>query len=216
MEIVAICAGPARRLDWRGESYRTAIFKNPVESAAIGPLGLEGDEQADLAVHGGPDKAVYVYSADHYPWWKERLPGREPAHGAFGENLTVAGLDEAGVCLGDGFLAGGALLTAVQPRLPCAKLGLRFDDPGMVKRFAQSLRLGIYFRVAQPGRVRRGDGFEKVSEHPIRFPVLDLARLYFDPELTAEKARPALGHPALNDHWRGMLARRLNPPPNEG
>lgn len=211
MEIASICAGPARKIIWRGETVSTAIFKGPVEAAVIGKLGLEGDEQADLAVHGGPDKAVYAYSADHYPWWKERLPGRELAHGAFGENLTVAGLDEASVCLGDAFLAGGALLTAVQPRLPCAKLGLRFDDPGMVKRFAQSLRLGVYFRVARPGRVRRGDAFEKVSAHKIRLPVLELARLYFDPGLTAEKARPALEHPELNDNWRSMLGRKLGP-----
>lgn len=215
MTIVSICAGPARRLGWRGETFTTAIFKGPVEAVRIGELGLEGDEQADLAVHGGPDKAVYGYSADHYPWWRERLPGKELVHGAFGENLTVAGFRDDEACLGDGYLAGGALLTAVQPRLPCAKLGLRFDDPGMVKRFAQSLRLGVYFRVARPGRARRGDAFEKVSEHALRFPVLDLARLYFDPELTPEKARPALEHPALNDNWRRMLARRLSPPPNE-
>lgn len=209
MEIVSICVGPARRIPWHGEEFRTAIFKTPVEAAVIGALGLEGDEQADLAVHGGPDKAVYLYSADHYPWWKERLPGRELAHGAFGENLTVAGFDDEDACVGDSYLAGSALLTAVQPRLPCAKLGLRFDDPGMVKRFAQSLRLGVYFRVSKAGRVRRGDAVEKVSEHKIRLPVLELARLYFDPGLTEEKARPALAHPALSDNWRSMLAKRL-------
>ena len=209
MEIVSICAGPARRILWRGEEVSTAIFKTPVESAKIGPLGLEGDEQADRKVHGGPDKAVYAYSAEHYPWWRERLPGRELAHGAFGENLTVSGLDETAVCLGDSYLAGSTLLTAVRPRLPCAKLGLRFDDPGMVKRFAQSLRLGVYFRVARPGRASRGDAFDKVSEHKVRLPVLDLARLYFDPEPTPEKARAALEHPALNADWRAMLSRRL-------
>lgn len=209
MEIVSICVGPARRIPWRGETVSTAIFKTPVEEARVAALGLEGDEQADRAVHGGPDKAVYAYSADHYPWWKERLPGRELAHGAFGENLTVAGFDDEDACVGDAYLAGSALLTAVQPRLPCAKLGLRFDDPGMVKEFARSLRLGVYFRVAKPGRVRRGDAFEKVSEHKLRLPVLELARLYFDPGLTAEKARPALEHPALSDNWRAMLAKRL-------
>ncbi|MCR4294555.1 MAG: MOSC domain-containing protein [Elusimicrobia bacterium] len=210
MEIVSLCVGPARSLVWRGEPVSTAIFKTPVESAAIGALGLEGDQQADLAVHGGPDKAVYAYSADHYPWWKGELPGKELAYGAFGENLTVSGFDDEDACLGDSYLAGSALLTAVQPRLPCAKLGLRFDDPGMVKRFARSLRLGVYFRVAKPGHARRGDIFEKVSGHALRFPVLELARLYFDPELTAEKARPALEHPALNADWRRMLGKRLN------
>jgi len=209
MEIVSICVGPAKDLPWRGENVRTAIFKSPVEAAAIGMTGLEGDVQADLSVHGGPDKAMYAYSADHYPWWRERLPGVELPFGAFGENLTVAGFDEEAACIGDLYRAGTALLMAVQPRLPCSKLGLRFDDPGMVKLFAQSLRLGVYFRVMEPGRVRRLDGFEKISEHEIRFPVLDLARLYFDPALTLEKARPALEHPALNGNWREMLTDRL-------
>ncbi|MDD5304179.1 MAG: MOSC domain-containing protein [Elusimicrobia bacterium] len=209
MEIVAICAGTARTLDWRGETVSTAIFKTPVETAAVRALGLEGDEQADLSVHGGPDKAVYGYSAEHYPWWQEQLPGVELPFGAFGENLTISGFDEPAACLGDVYRAGTASLLAIQPRLPCFKLGLRFDDPGMVKRFALSLRLGVYFRVAEPGRVRRFDGFEKISEHRLRFPVLDLARLYFDPELTPEKARPALEHPELNDNWRALLTRRL-------
>lgn len=210
MELATVCVGPAKEVDWRGERVATAIFKGPVESAAVGPLGLEGDEQADLAVHGGPDKAVYAYSADHYPWWKARLPGVELPYGAFGENLTISGFDEEDACLGDVYRAGTARLLAIQPRLPCYKLGLRFGDPGMVKAFAQSMRLGIYFRVAEPGRVRRLDGFEKISEHALRFPVLGLARLYFDPALTREKARPALEHPALNDNWRDMLGSRLN------
>lgn len=209
MEIISICAGAAKELPWRGEKVLTAIFKAPVEAAAVGKLGLEGDQQADLAVHGGPDKAVYVYSAEHYPWWNEQLPGVALPFGAFGENLTVAGLNDNEVHLGDEYRAGTARLLAIQPRLPCFKLGLRFDDPGMVKRFALSLRLGVYFRVLEPGRVRRFDGFEKISEHRIRFPVLDLARLYFEPALTPEKARPALEHPALNDNWREMLSNRL-------
>jgi len=209
MNVVSICSGAAREFPWRGETVKTAIFKAPVESAVIGKLGLEGDQQADLAVHGGPDKAVYGYSAEHYPWWKERLPGAELPHGAFGENLTIAGFNDAETCLGDAYRAGTAMLMAIQPRLPCSKLGLRFNDPGMVKRFAQSLRLGVYFRVLKPGAVRRGDAFEKVSAHAIRFPVYHLARLYFDAELTPEKARPALEHPALNDNWREMLGKRL-------
>ena len=209
MEIAAICVGAARTHDWRGDKDSTAIFKTPVEAATVRALGLAGDEQADLAVHGGPDKAVYGYSADHYPWWRERLPGVALPYGAFGENLTISGFDEADAGLGDVYRAGGAVLAAVQPRLPCAKLALRFDDPGMVKRFAQSLRLGVYFRVVEPGPVRRLDRFEKLSEHPVRLPILDLARMYFDPALTPEKARPALTHPALNDNWREMLGKRL-------
>ncbi len=209
MKIVSVCVGAAKEKSWRGEAVRTAIWKSPVDSAVIGPLGLSGDEQADRAVHGGPDKAVYAYSAEHYPWWKKNLPGVELSYGVFGENLTVSGWDDAGACLGDLYRAGTAELLAIQPRLPCAKLALRFQDPAMVKRFAQSLRLGVYFRVAKPGTVAPGDAFEKISEHPMRFPIYDFARLYFDPELTAQKARPALEHPLINDNWREMLGGRL-------
>ncbi len=210
MKIASICVGAAKDREWRGEPVRTAIFKNPVDSADVHALGLSGDQQADLKVHGGTDKAVYGYSADHYPWWKTQLPGVDLPHGVFGENLTLEGYDEAEACLGDVYRAGTAELLAIQPRLPCSKLALRFDDPGMVKRFAQSLRLGTYFRVVKPGRVRRGDAFEKISAHAIRYPVLNLARLYFDPALTPEKARPALEHPSLNGNWREMLNARLN------
>lgn len=210
MELVSICIGASQTHAWRGELVRSAIFKTPVETAAIRELGLEGDQQADLAVHGGHDKAVYAYSAEHYPWWQKQLPVTTLPFGAFGENLTISGFDEEAVCLGDVYRSGSASLLAIQPRLPCFKLGLRFNDPGMVKRFAQSLRLGVYFRVVEPGRVRRFDRFEKISEHALRLPVLDLARLYFDAELTPEKARPALEHPALNDNWREMLSKRLN------
>lgn len=211
MKIASICVGPAQTIAWRGEDVRTAIHKGPVEETAVGPLGLEGDEQADLAVHGGPDKAVYAYSAAHYAWWTKALPGVELPYGAFGENLTIDGFDDADACIGDVYKAGEAELMAIQPRLPCSKLGLRFRDPGMVKRFAQSLRLGVYFRVLKPGRVRRGDTFVKIKEHAIRFPVYELARLYFNAALTSAMARPALEHPALNANWREMLGKRLRP-----
>lgn len=209
MEIVSICVGKGKDAVWRGEPVRTAIWKSPVELATIRELGLSGDEQADLSVHGGPDKAVYAYSAEHYPWWQKELPLTALPHGVFGENLTVSGWDDAGACLGDRYRAGEAELVAIQPRLPCSKLALRFNDPAMVKRFAGSMRLGVYFRVAKPGRVRRFDRFERVHEDPRRFPVYDFARLYFDPELTREKARAALEHPLLNENWRGMLSERL-------
>lgn len=207
--IVSVHVGPAKDVAWRGRAVRTAIWKAPVEAAEIRTLGLAGDEQADLAVHGGPDKAVYAYGAEHYDFWKKELPGKDLPWGVFGENLTVSGWDDAGTCLGDVFRAGTAELVAIQPRLPCSKLGVRMGDPAFVKRFAQSLRLGVYFRVAKPGAVKPGDRFEKVSAHAIRFPIYDFAKIYFSADLTAEKARPALEHPLLNDNWREMLGEKL-------
>ena len=209
MKIVSLQVGSPRVHDWRGKKVATAIFKTPVEAAVIGELGLSGDEQADLTVHGGPDKAVYAYAAEHYPWWAQQLPGVDLPYGAFGENLTIQGFDDAAVCLGDRYRAGGAVLEAIQPRLPCFKLGLRFNDPGMVKLFAQSGRFGVYFRVIENGPVRRGDAAAVIQQHTLRFPIYELARLYFDPGLTADMASPALDHPALNDNWREMLSNRL-------
>lgn len=207
--IVSVHVGPAKDVSWRGAPVRTAIWKAPVEAAEVRALGLAGDEQADLAVHGGPDKAVYAYAAEHYDFWKKELPGKDLPWGVFGENLTVSGWDDAGTCLGDVFRAGTAELVAIQPRLPCSKLGMRMADPSFVKRFARSLRLGVYFRVAKPGAVRRGDRFERISAHSARFPVYEFAKMYFSADLTAEEAAPALGHPLLNDNWRAMLGEKL-------
>lgn len=207
--VVSLCVGRAKDASWRGQTVRTGIWKSPVASARARRLGFEGDEQADLTVHGGPDKAVYGYAAEHYGWWRERLPGRDLPYGVFGENLTLSGFDDAGACLGDRFRAGGALLESIQPRLPCLKLGVRFDDPGMIKVFLDSGRLGVYFRVIEEGEVKVGDRFEKVSAHPDPLRVYDLARLYVDPALTPAKAARALEHPMLNDNWREMLSKKL-------
>ena len=209
MEIVSVNVSDIRVVQWRGETMTTGFFKKPVPGADVTQLGLTGDRQADLAVHGGHDKAVYAYSEDHYPWWRKRLPGNDLPYGAFGENLTIKNFNDNEACIGDLYRAGNALLMAVEPRLPCVKLAMRFDDPGMVKTFAQSGRLGVYFRVIEEGRVNPGDAMEKTSTHPERFPVYELARLYLDPALTAQQASRALALPVLTDNWREMLGKRL-------
>jgi|CXWL01.1.fsa_nt_gi MOSC domain-containing protein YiiM len=208
-KIVSVNVSDIREVHWRGQTMTTGFFKKPVPGADVTRLGLAGDKQAELDVHGGPDKAVYAYSEDHYPWWSQRLPGTDLSYGSFGENLTVNGFNDNEACIGDLYRAGSALLMAVQPRLPCVKLAMRFDDPGLVKTFADSGRLGIYFRVVEEGRINPGDPMEKTFAHPERFPVYELARLYFDPELTSKKAGRALALPVLNDNWRDMLGKRL-------
>ena len=138
----------------------SAIAKQPVAGpVAIGPLGLQGDAQADLRVHGGPDKAVHLYAWAHYAAWRAEL-GDAPvlqAPGAFGENLAVAGLDEAGVCIGDHWRAGSAVLEVTQGRQPCWKLNLRFGVPDMSARVQNTLRAGWYCRTLQAGVVHAGD-----------------------------------------------------------
>jgi MOSC domain-containing protein YiiM len=145
-------------------------------AVAVGPEGLDGDAQADLSVHGGPDKAVYGYAADHYPGWAAEHPEHADrfAPGVMGENLAIAGLDEAALCVGDVHQIGTVLLQACQPRQPCFKLGLRFNDPMMVRAMVQNRRSGWYYRVLAPGVVQAGDA---VRLHQRPHPDFSFARL---------------------------------------
>src|SRR5438093_6407740 len=141
MRIVSVTVGLPRQVTWRGKAIRTGIFKQPVAGrVAVRALNLDGDRQADLTVHGGRDKAVYAYPAEHYAYWRAQLPGVELAHGAFGENLTTEGLLEDDVQVGDRFRVGSAELIATQPRLPCYKLPARFQRAGPGKRYHRSRR----------------------------------------------------------------------------
>ena len=151
MRVMSVNVGLPREVEWRGKKVLTAIFKDPVAAKLpLRRLNLDGDGQADLTVHGGPDKAVYAYPGEHYGPWREQL-GRELTPGNFGENLTTEGLLEDAVHIGDEFRVGTARLVVTQPRMPCFKLGLRFDDPGVVKSFLQAGKPGIYFAVLEEG-----------------------------------------------------------------
>jgi MOSC domain-containing protein YiiM len=165
--IVAVCVARPRELAWRGKTKVTGIFKEPVESAvAVGPAGLAGDHIADPRYHGGRDKAVYSYAEEHYAFWKPAMGALSA--GAFGENLTTRGLDEDAVRVGDLWRAGTALLEAREGRQPCATLAARYRDAGLVKRFAEAGRFGVYWAVVEPGEVRAGDALtlEKRGEGP--------------------------------------------------
>ena len=158
--IVGVQVGlPKDHGDWR-----TAFFKEPVRGEVVlHRLGLEGDGQADRRVHGGPDKAVLVYSADHYEAWREELAQPDLPFGAFAENLTVQGLDETSVCVGDIFRVGDALVQVSQPRGPCWKIGRRWGRPDLVIRVARSGRTGWYLRVIEPWRLEVGSDMRLVS-----------------------------------------------------
>jgi MOSC domain-containing protein YiiM len=142
------------------KSVPSAFVKTTVHGPVrVEPLGLDGDEQADLTVHGGPDKAVYCYPAEHYPRWLDDVPRHaKTLHaGAFGENITTRGLDEESVCIGDVHRIGTAEMQVTQPRQPCFKLGLRFDDVGLGRIMIQTGRTGWYVRVLKPGTLQAGD-----------------------------------------------------------
>ena len=192
-----------------GKEGRDGIFKSPVAAPlTVRRLNIEGDRQADLTVHGGPDKAVYAYPSEHYGPWSEQL-GRMLTPGFFGENLTTEGLLEDEVHIGDEFRVGTARLIITQPRLPCYKLGLRFDDPGMVKSFLQAAKPGIYFAVAEEGVVGPGDPVEHIAEDASRITVVEMFRLVLDRDPAPAALRRLLGVPGLAADWRKELEERL-------
>ncbi|MBJ6978260.1 MOSC domain-containing protein [Luteimonas sp. MC1895] len=190
---------------------RSAIAKAPRSGPVhIGSLGLDGDEQGDPRVHGGVDKAVHHYPRDHYAAWRTEL-GNLPllaAPGAFGENLSSAGLDEGSVCLGDRFSLGGALLEVSQGRQPCWKLNDRFGVRDMARRVQDTGRTGWYYRVLQPGHASTGDVLELVERPCPGWPLRRLMRLLADRVLDAAQLAEALQLP-LVPSWRTVLERRL-------
>ena len=156
MRVIAVSVGLPREVMWRGRSVHTSIFKAPIEGRVrVGRLNLEGDRQSDLTVHGGANKAVYVYPSEHYAYWREEL-GELP-WGSFGENLTTEGLDENSIEVGSGLDIGTASFIVTQPRFPCLKLAVRFDRLDIVKLFADSGRLGFYLSVSREGELAAGD-----------------------------------------------------------
>ena len=177
MRILSVNVGRPQRIEIAGRTVVTAIFKSPVAGRIkVSRNNLEGDQQADPSVHGGPDKALYLYPSEHYQYWKEQLPGIEMPWGMFGENLTSAGFDEHSVHAGDVFRIGSAVLQVTQPRSPCYKLGIRFGRKDMVKKFADSRRSGFYLSVVQEGVIGAGDQIELVSVPVERVSVAEMLR----------------------------------------
>lgn len=170
-------------------------------------LNLEGDQQADLTVHGGPNKAVYAYPSEHYAFWRDELRNDLP-WGMFGENLTTAGLNESEVYVGDRYQVGTAELVVTQPRTPCYKLGIRFGDPEMIKRFLQSRRSGFYFAVAEEGEVEAGDRVRLMDRATNTISIADLNRLYSDGD-DRELLKRAAQVEALPEKWRSYFREQL-------
>jgi MOSC domain-containing protein YiiM len=216
MRVETVAVGEPRTVPWQGHQVVTSIFKTPVPGPVLARgINLEGDRQSDLQVHGGEFKAVYAYAAEHYDFWCARL-GRELEPANFGENLTISGLEEQDLCIGDLVRIGGATLEAVQPRLPCFKLGLRFGDPLMVKAFAQSRRWGVYFRIAEEGPIARGDPVTIVRRDPARLAVHDIARVYMHDGDDLDAMRRLAAHERLEPSWRAWLLERLAGAEQEG
>jgi MOSC domain-containing protein YiiM len=217
MKLVSVNVGLPREVLWHGRAVTTGIFKKPVEGrVALRKLNLDGDGQADLTVHGGEFKAVYCYALEHYEYWRKQLPGVDLPMGSFGENFTTQGLAEETVNLGDRFSINDAELVVAQPRLPCYKLGVRFQSDNMVKRFLASGRMGFYFSVAREGEVGAGDEIKVVSRDPNAVPVTEIFRLYIAHKYLQndlDVLRRALQVEALPESWKEYFRERLEQVP---
>jgi MOSC domain-containing protein YiiM len=179
MRILSVNVGKPEQREWKGVLVSTSIFKHPVQGEVrAGALDLEGDEQADLTVHGGPDKALYVYPFEHYAFWQSQLPGEPLTMGNFGENLTTEGLTEETIHIGDELEIGRARFVVTQPRLPCYKLGLRFGREDMTRLFYHSRRFGFYLRVLREGKLQSGSSVAIVAKDPNEVSVADFIRLF--------------------------------------
>lgn len=210
MKLVSLNVGKPRTVAWKGESVTTAIFKEPVDhTVRLRKLNLDGDRQADLRVHGGPEKAVYAYPSEHYKFWRKELPGAELSWGSFGENFTTEGLQEDTTFIGDRYRVGSAVVMVTQPRMPCYKLGVKFGDDRMVKRFLDSRRTGFYFSVLEEGEVRAGDRVELLSHDADTVAVANVTRLYITKTPDPDLLKRALQVAALPANWRDYFLRRF-------
>jgi len=210
MRVISVNVGLPRKVMWKGKTVTTGIFKEPVAGrVALDALNLAGDRQADLRVHGGPDKAVYVYPVEHYDYWRGELPGVELPFGAFGENLTVEGLLENEIYIGDRFRIGTTELVVRQPRLPCYKLAVKFQRDDIIKRFLDSRRTGFYFAVIREGAVSAGDQIQILSRDPNGVTVPDIVRLYLNGDEDPDGLARAASVDALPDNWKTHFADQL-------
>lgn len=210
MKILSVNVSQPTTVAYRGRSVTTGIFKSPVAGRVmVRRMNLDGDRQADLSVHGGTDKAVYVYPSEHYMKWTEELGRSDLAFGQFGENLTVEGMLEETVHIGDIFRIGSALLEVTQPRVPCYKLGLKMGSAQFPKKFLASHRTGYYVRVLEEGDVGVGDSIERIATDPERMTIRQTVRLAFFEQGNVAMLQKVLGIRALSQEWRSMLQEHL-------
>lgn len=210
MRVISVNVGLPIKVNFGKEIVTTAIFKNPIKHRIkLYKLNLEGDKQADLTVHGGIDKAVYSYPSEHYKFWKKEIKDFEYSWGTFGENLTTEGLVEDVVNIGDKFRIGSAKVVATQPRMPCYKLAVRFGRMDIIRRFMESERSGIYFKVAQEGEIGVEDKIELIKSDENKVTIRDIVRLQTNGGIDTEMMNRAIKVKDLPDGWRNYLMEKL-------
>lgn len=203
MKLLSIQVGGPQDFTYKGQTVTTSIFKSPLKgSVRVREFNIDGDRQSDLTVHGGRDKAVYAYSFDAFDWWKKTRPELTFEYGAFGENLTLDKLDEEKTYIGDSFKIGEAILQVTQPRQPCFKLGIRFNDSSILKTFMLSKRPGVYYRVLKEGLIQAGDQLELIDRETTKVSVSELFGLMTSAALEKSRLQEILQVKALPDYWR--------------
>jgi len=214
MRLMSLNVARPRLALYRDQTVSTGIFKQPVFGPVrLRSLNLDGDRQADLAVHGGRFKAVYAYPSEHYDFWREQLPGTQLPLGMFGENFTTEGLFERDLHIGDRLQIGTAAIVVRQPRIPCYKLALKFHRNDILERFLRSGRSGFYFSVEQEGVVEAGNSFEFLSREPQAITISEINVLFAEDQYDRTLMERALATPALPEDWRDYLRKRLNGSP---
>jgi MOSC domain-containing protein YiiM len=210
LKIISLNVARPRLTVYKGETISTGIFKQPVAGPVpLRTLNFDGDRQADLSVHGGPYKAVYAYPQEHYPFWRNELPGTDLPWGVFGENLTTEDLRESALHIGDRLQIGAAVVMVRQTRTPCYKLAARFQRDDMVERFLVSGRSGVYFSVEKEGTVAPGDSFEFLSRASDSITIAEMNRLIAFDRYDRGLLEKAIATRALPDDWREHFSERL-------
>jgi len=210
MKIISVNVGLPREIFREGRSIRTGIFKVPVEGPVhVAALNLAGDRQADLTVHGGPNKAVYAYPAEHYAFWRKELPEVDFPWGSFGENLTTEGLLEKALNIGDRLCVGSVELVVTEPRLPCYKLNAKLNRDDMVRRFLKSRRTGFYCAVLREGELAANDTVQYLSRGDGGLTIADITRLYAFDKQDLNGMKRAADLEALPESWRGYFRERV-------
>ena len=208
--LLSVNVGLPRDVTWNGKTVRTSVWKSPVSGRRmVRKLDIDGDAQADLAGHGGEQRAVFVYQMDSYHYWQSFLDRSDFTFGQFGENFTVEGLLDSEVCVGDRYRIGDAIFEVTQPRVTCYRVGIRMNEPRMPALLVAHHRPGFYFRVLQEGEVGAGDDIVKITDGPERMSVADVDALLYLPGPSREQLQRALRIPALSKGWQGSFRAML-------
>jgi MOSC domain-containing protein YiiM len=210
VKVISVNVGRPRLIPWRGQIYSTGIFKDPVDGRVrLRKTNLDGDRQADLSAHGGPDKAVYGYPSEHYAYWRDLLGRQDLPWGSFGENLTTEGMFEAEISVGDQFRVGSAVVMAKTPRIPCLKLAAKFNRDTMIKDFLHSGYSGVYFSVVEEGEIGAGDQFEFLGGENPTLTIAEVNGLYISPASNLELLERATQVKSMPASWRDHFQAKL-------